>query len=389
MNDREEIKKKISDLKTLYSQLNSEQMSIKNVINSIYGVFLNRYFYFYNLDIGRSITLTGQDITKFTGSIIDHYFIKKWHTDYKLHQAMGLTKVEPVTKSVWVYSDTDSAFTTFEDIYNRCEGWQGTKVDFILAIYNYRLKKYFEKCFVKYLSRYGEGVSNYLNLEPEKIAGSAIWFKKKMYVLNIVWKMGKGGGINYKNLSKIDTKGLTVVKSTTPPFIRTKFMEVIIRIFQEGRELNMLSLMQMISKIKNEFFLLNVEDACGTVKVNNYSKYVIDDTKDMVFAKKTPSHLKGAAYYNHLLKKNSKYKDKYTFIKDSDKVKFYDIGDDNDTESVQCFAFIPGEFPYEFAPTLDYEKQFSKYFIKPFNSILSSIGRGKISSNLIMENSLF
>lgn len=391
---REETIQKIAHLKTLYSQLNAKQMSIKNVINSIYGVFLSRYFYFYNKDVGYSITGTGQHITKTTGKIIYHYFINKWHLDKELHRKMGVYNVKPITKDPWVYSDTDSAFITLEEVYYSCEGWEGTKTDFILAIYNNRLEEYFVQCFNVYVSKLGYGAENHLNLEPEKIASSAIWFAKKAYSLNISWKMGKGGGKYFDNLSNITKTGIATVKSTSPPFVRKKFDEVLYYIFEHGRNLKINKVMRLIKEIKDEFLLLDIEDKCGTVGINKYTDYIIDDTSKLVIASKCPAPVKASAYHNYLLSKNPTYKNKYTFIRNGDKVKVYDVlieGNKNRPENklLNTFSYIPGEYPIEFAPPIDNESQFNKYFIVPFNKVITSIGHNKVTSNLILDKNIF
>ena len=60
---------------TLEQQIKSldlKQNAIKILINSFYGAFGNRYFYFHNNDIAQSITLQGQDLIKFTIKAINH-----------------------------------------------------------------------------------------------------------------------------------------------------------------------------------------------------------------------------------------------------------------------------------------------------------------------------
>lgn len=392
--NRQETLDEIARLKELYSQLNAKQMSIKNVINSIYGVFLSKYFYFFNKDIGMSITKTGQSITKTTGKMIQNYFYNKWHLDKHLHKKMGVYNVKPITKDPWVYSDTDSAFITMEEVFESCEGWEGTKTDFILAIYNNRLENYFKQCFDLYVSKLGEGAENTLNLEPEKIAASAMWFAKKAYSLNITWKMGKGGGKYFENLTNITKTGIAAVKRTSPPFVRKKFTQVLYHIFEQGKGLKINQTMKLINSIKEEFMLLDIEEKCGTVGINKYSELIIDDTSDIVIAPRCLPPIRGSAYHNHLLHKNPKYKSKYNFIKDGDKVKVYDVLVDVNRKKPQnklldTFAYIPGEYPIEFAPPIDDESQFNKYFIIPFNKVITSIGHNKITSNLILDKNIF
>ena len=70
--------------------LDLKQNAIKILINSFYGAFGNRYFYFHNNDIAQSITLQGQDLIKFSIKAVNHYFQHKWHLDTELHEKLGI-----------------------------------------------------------------------------------------------------------------------------------------------------------------------------------------------------------------------------------------------------------------------------------------------------------
>jgi len=81
---------------------------------------------------------------------------------------------------------------------------------------------------------------------------------------------------------------------------------------------------------------------------------------------------------------NSKWKTKYNTIKTGDKVKYYYTKDDNGV-----FGFLPGNYPYEFALPVDYDLQFEKTIIEPFNRDLDAIGFNPVPGNLIYARSLF
>lgn len=91
-------------------KLDLKQNAIKILINSIYGAFGNKWFYFYNPDIAQSITLQGQDLIKFSIKAVNHYFLEKWHLDTELHQLLGLEKykIHQIKEEAAIYTDTDS-----------------------------------------------------------------------------------------------------------------------------------------------------------------------------------------------------------------------------------------------------------------------------------------
>jgi DNA polymerase elongation subunit (family B) len=91
-------------------KLDLKQNAIKILINSIYGAFGNKWFYFYNPDIAQSITLQGQDLIKFSIKAVNHYFLEKWHLDSELHQLLGISqyKINKIESEAAIYTDTDS-----------------------------------------------------------------------------------------------------------------------------------------------------------------------------------------------------------------------------------------------------------------------------------------
>ncbi len=76
----------MQDLEKEIKKLSLKQGAIKILINSIYGAFGNKWFYFYDPDIAQSITLQGQDLIKFSIKAVNFYFKEKWHLDTELHK---------------------------------------------------------------------------------------------------------------------------------------------------------------------------------------------------------------------------------------------------------------------------------------------------------------
>ena len=77
-----------------------------------------------------------------------------------------------------------------------------------------------------------------------------------------------------------------------------------------------------------------------------------------------------------LYNKAKKYKSKYNTIKKGDKVKFYYTADNS------VFAFLPNEFPIEFAPKMDIDEQFEKMVLGPLNRIIVASGYPEVSGTL-------
>ena len=168
--------------------LDLKQNAIKILINSFYGAFGNKYFYFHNNEIAQSITLQGQDLIKFSIKAINHYFQQKWHLDTELHEKLGISgkTINQIEKEAAVYTDTDSVYVCFDYALKSIEDFELTdtqSLEFCLAINRNRLKNYFEQAFEKYAVHFN--TDNRQNFELENLSRSGIWLAKKKYILTI------------------------------------------------------------------------------------------------------------------------------------------------------------------------------------------------------------
>jgi hypothetical protein len=380
---REEILAEISRLEVLMNMKSNEEQAIKIFINSIYGATASPYFVGYNVKVAEAITLQGQEMIKFVTKIINRYFNEFWHRDKELHDKLGITRADRITREVAIYGDTDSCYVTFQDVVYGCD-WQDDPRKLILNIYNYRLKDYLEKAFGR-LSE-SMGTENIQNLEMETISYSAIFLKKKKYVLDMSWKSGEGDGFFYEAGQKIKATGVEIVQSSTPVFARNKLKELLKVVLTEKNKLNMRSFAERLKREKEAFMLDQVENVSMSSNVNDYTKGIMDDRKRLEIQSGCPMHVRAAGFHNFLLN-SSKWKGKYQLIKSGDKVRYYYAQNKNGGENV--FAYLPGNYPVEFAPPIDYETQFAKCIVDPINRFISAMGMPPVSPELIVKTQLF
>lgn len=105
----EELEMEIERLKSIKDEYDGLQHSIKIFINSVYGACASIYFVGYNVYVAEAVTLQGQDLIHYANSVLDDYFLNKWHLDKELHQKLGLNYVNKVlAKTIVIYNDTDS-----------------------------------------------------------------------------------------------------------------------------------------------------------------------------------------------------------------------------------------------------------------------------------------
>ena len=203
---------------------------------------------------------------------------------------------------------------------------------------------------------------------------------KKKYILDIAWK---DPGVRYKPQEKIKPVGVEVIQGSTPLFSRKTLKAMLNILFEKGKTLQYGDIVKKLKEYKKDFILQNPNDISKTVTIGDYEKYALEDKREIKLADKCPINVRGAAIYNHKLL-NSKWKTKYNLIKTGDKMKHY-YAKSNDG----VFAFLPGNFPYEFAPEVDYDLQYEKVIVEPLNRYIVAMGFNSIPGSLIYARSLF
>ncbi len=381
MSEVEALKQKIERLTALKNELKNEEQAVKLTMNSIYGAIGNNWFVCFNPEVAEAVTLQGQDLIKYSEKILHKYFHEFWHKDTELHEKLGIRNVKKIHKPMVVYGDTDSNYVTFQEVVASCEGWEGSDKDLILAINEQRLNGYLKNCFDVYSKKWG--TDNYQDFELETLAINGIFLGKKKYVTNIVYS----DGVHSDPLTSIKTTGVEMVKGGTPSFVREKLIYLTKFIFSKGNSFSLREFVQELKAIKKDFKAQEPENISVAVNVNNYEKFILNDTTGLEVAKGCPIHVRACAYHNFLLN-STKYKDKYPLLKSGEKVRFYFVKTKNIQEN-NVFAYAQGTFPYEFAPPIDYDQQFTKTILDPINRFIEVMGHNPISPNLFMINTLF
>lgn len=271
----------------------------------------------------------------------------------------------------------NSTYITLGPLVKSCD-WKGNPKDLLLKINKLRLEGFIEKMFEQYAKKYNTG--NLQNLELEKISYSSLMVAKKKYILNIAWK---DPGIDFEPQQKVTPVGVEIVQGSTPPFSRRVLKELLTYFFSKGKNLEYSDIVKRLKEYKKQFLMQDPNDISKTVSIGDYEKYVLEDRKEIRLAEKCPINVRAAAVYNHHLF-NTKWKGKYNLINTGDKLKYYYA-----KSEYEVFGFLPSDYPGEFAPEVDYDKQFEKVIIEPFNRFMAAAGFQSIPGNLIYSKALF
>lgn len=255
----------------------------------------------------------------------------------------------------------------------------------MLDFNDYRLQPFFDKWHAVYAKR--TNTENVQEFEFEKFSHNALWLAKKTYALNLAYK----DGILYDKGTKIDIKGMKIVRGESSPFSKEKQKIFLDYIFDTEGKVVYNDIIAMVNSWKKEFEKSDINKISRMTGISDYEKYLISDSKGkpLQLASGCPVHNRAAANYNYFLNCNPEYKKKYEMIKSkATKVRWYYCKNDKNFYD-GVFGFIPNEFPYAFAPEVDFSKMFADTIINPVNIFMKAMHLKLIPENLIRVKKLF
>lgn len=364
MLDAEERLAKMDKTDPKYAEVENEALNYKNLqtakkvqLNSIYGVSGSEYFRFFDTRISEAITLSGQIVIKRITKKLNEF----------LAQAAQKEGIDFV-----IASDTDSTLINLGPIidvhFSRKEQKEEkTKIiDWIDNFTKTELEPFVDETF-KELASSLNCIENKMHMKREKIAESGIFTKKKKYALLI----NDEEGVRYKE-PKLKTVGLETVKSSTPKIMRQKLKDALMICLTKDEK----DLQNYCRVFKEEVVLQNKyapEELAVSSNAGGMVKYHVEPGNP--FKPKTPYHIKGAIFHNHLIS-TLKLKGKVKEIELGEKVKILKLVEPN-RWARNCIAFVGTELPKEFKFTpadIDIRKQFEATFTKPLTSIAETCG---------------
>lgn len=378
------------EIKEYISKLKLQDLASKLILNAYYGAGGNKAFYFFNIDIAASVTLQGQNLIKYADKVMEEYFTKMWHIDKELHKKLKIdhlkiNKIIVTNSPTTCYGDTDSNYVEFGKIIRSIENFESLNidpVDFTAEIIKLRIQPYLNKRFNQYAESFN--TVNMQEFKLEHISNNGVFIAKKNYILDVSYEDGHKLKESY-----LLPKGFDLVKSSLPKWAREKGKELIKIILKNGHNLKMDELINKIKDYKEEFKLLHPDDFSQNFNLRTYKKYVLKDDKELVFAKGASIYPRSAGYHNHLLYKQvDRVRKKYVKIRTFDKVRFYFCVPDN-MYKIEAFSYLPGKFPSEFAPSVDYDEQFNVIILTPLNRVLEAMKLPQIEKSVIFFENLF
>jgi DNA polymerase elongation subunit (family B) len=341
VDTKDEKYKKMSELQNVL------QGALKVAANSLFGVFLQPGFMFYDPRIGEAITLTGQYIIMHVG---DH--CNKRFNEYFKTNGVKYT----------IYRDTDSCFFTLKNVVEKY--WSGLPdlkiVDALDKLIESHLRKFIDEA----TDTIADSQNYYIKtifFKRENICSGGFWLAKKKYAL----KVYDSEGVRYPD-GDYKIMGIEVVRSSTPEIARISLKECVVKVIDKDIE----SLREVVRGAHEQFRTVPIGRIAFPRGANNLIEYSHEET---IYKKGCPIAVRAALLYNHHIDRLG-LQGLYEHIQEGDKIQFIYVKEPNHfRENIIAFSEeLPKEFNLD--KFIDRELQFEKVFMAPLNGILKAVG---------------
>tara|TARA_R110000851_G_scaffold230898_7_gene383722 strand:+ start:2234 stop:4735 length:2502 start_codon:yes stop_codon:yes gene_type:complete len=333
-------------LKQRISLLNNQQMSIKILMNSLYGAMGNRFFRHYDIRIAEAITLSGQLAVRWADKAFNEFMNKIVETE----------DVDYV-----IAADTDSNYVSFDTLVEKFGNGEDklATVELLDKISKDQFEPMIQRAYAR-MAKNSDAYENKMVMEREAIADIGIWTAKKRYILNVY----NNEGVQYAE-PKMKIIGIEAIKSSTPGVCREALKSMFKVIISGSEE----KTQNAIAEFKDHFYTLPIEDISFPRGISDLGKW---KDNEKIYSKGTPIHVRGSLLYNWHV--NDRGLNEYDLIKNGEKIKFCYLKVPNPIrENIIAYPdYLPPEL--QLNRHIDYNKQFEKSFIAPIVPILDAIG---------------
>lgn len=395
-----EFKPKLATLIEFYT---SYEQAMKLLGNSMYGGSSHISFFWFNMGLANDITGEARNVIHLMENHIPEYLRENWPYMKDVHKSLGITvdpeKAERILRESGkksfvdvIYGDTDSLYISYETLVKTIDGYEkltpAQRGDIVVRFNTGYLDAHNREIMAKHYS--DRHVHSVQNFELETLALSGVWLDvKKRYAQLLLWKDGKTYDPNGELPMK--AKGLEVIKGSYPKQSREGLQRLIRYMLMDEEEDGYL-LHRLNAKMQEEkqaYFKADIDDICGSIKVQNYHQYILDDSDPagLKFTKGAPFNAKALGNYNRIRQINKLPGDPIY----GGKLKWYVFYPKGTVKqgAVDYFAYQQKHYPSwasKYAPVAK-DEMFKKQTLEPFNRIIeaANIGRLNIDGSIQMN----
>ena len=325
-----------------YGEFNRLQHVYKIALNSIYGISINEFFHFYDVDNARTITRGGRVLIRFLSEVTNDYFHTNFH---KIGPKLfpGSTP-QKLTKHITALIDTDSTYVCLDEVKSK----YAHQMPF--AEFAKIMEEFIEDFHVKVLDIKAKkkNMPQVIDFKREGVISKMFVLAKKKYLTELIQNED-----DVFDPPFLKVTGVEIKKSDTPAFCREWIEKCVLDIFDNlDKDKNY----KMIKKIYKDFTKQPIDEIASVSSAGKFNDYNIGYSIDN-FKSGTMMHYKAAMFTNHIIKEK---KLPYMPISQGSKLKYIRTVNNN-TYRAEAIAWI-GNYPKEFHDIFkpDYEMQFKK-----------------------------
>lgn len=338
---KEELENFIELAEVEYHKYDKQQHSAKILLNSLYGAMGTPYFRFFNIYCAEGVTLTGQATTAQSFKVLNDFLNNMLNSD----------------KDYTVASDTDSVYLDLSELVRKLYGTTDlTKViDNVTKLCDVILAEKLTDTFDTFANNLNS-MKNCIDMKREVI-GEAVFVAKK----NNVILVHDNEGVRYAT-PKMKITGLEAIKSSTPKFFADRLKAGYALLFQTEEH----KVHSFVNDVHSATMKLTPDEISGVSTANNIDNFIEGNGYKLG----TPKHIKGAIAYNKLIQGSELYQP----IRSGEKVSIIQLKEPNPIRS-PVLAYNE-KFPSDLLSEtyVDKDLDYGKYFIKPYQRVLSIVG---------------
>lgn len=356
-----------------------KQLIKKTLINSMYGVFGNEWFPYFDARNANSVTAGGRSAIIHTGNEIEKGFerltsesLTKLVPDYDWS---GWDSPKPVGEPMVILTDTDSTYISVARLWEKCNNGKLNDLEAFLKFGQMVEKPIFGKFFKASLANWGRqfNVESNLNFKREKIGHAVLVFGKKKYLGLAL----DNEGAEYRDKEtkelkpKFFTTGVEIKRTDTSDFVREFAEDVVLDILNGG---DYDTITTMLKKARVEFFKSppqRIARKCYVKNLDDTKRPIVSGHGQLSFEKTMASHFRACLSHNYInevemlgfepITSTSLEKMNHLYVHESNEYGIKNVG------------FI-GEFDFKGHLQVDYEKQFERTFEKFCERLYNVLG---------------
>nr|DAM32450.1 MAG TPA: DNA polymerase [Caudoviricetes sp.]DAU04675.1 MAG TPA: DNA polymerase [Caudoviricetes sp.] len=343
----EELEGFIETLESAVASDHITQMTLKILINSLYGALANSFFLLANPDMAAAITSSGRFFIQLVASNVER----------------ELQALLPSEKPYICYGDTDSFYYTLQPIVSHKFGENADAstpgiIDWVDSFEKKVIQRIIQDSIAEYAEILNIDDPSQIGVEREIISDRAFFVAKKRYAARVLDSEGVRFSLDDPY---IKTMGLEIARSSTPAWVKKKLQESISVILDNDQY----GVRKWRDETKLQYQDQPLEDICAVQGVSSLD-YNIND-------KGIPQGSKAAIAHNNWVKQQG-LEDSIELLQPGEKYK-------------RCYLLTPNRFGTEIISfgdskiakiieedgIFDYQTNFQKQFEQPLERMVESM----------------